>query len=226
MNLNFIGLGAAIAMTATTATMLGSAPAQALSLTGGPLTGVLSINRDASVASGTGLVQSVDANFVDFGADNNVGSGFTIGTTNLLQSDFNRSTGSFAGILSGTIKDLPIFASFPAGGITGFITATDSSGTISFDLVSLVAPNLISNPAGPRGGFQADLRGFFRPSNVPNLPGDLLQARLTTVNNVLTIELTPVPTPALVPAALGFGAAMLRKRKGDKAEKEAAGAKA
>ncbi|MEP0911427.1 PTPA-CTERM sorting domain-containing protein [Leptolyngbya sp. GB1-A1] len=35
-----------------------------------------------------------------------------------------------------------------------------------------------------------------------------------------------VPTPALVPAALGFGAAMLRKRKGEKAEKEAAGVKA
>jgi hypothetical protein len=217
MNLTAIKLGAAIAATATAATLLGGAPAQALSLSDSRLTGVLSIDV-------SGLVRSVESNFVDFGSPNTVSSP---GTTNLTSLAFASSTGSFGSISSGTLQDLPIFASFPSGGINDFITVSDSSGSVQFDLVKLFDEKLTGNAPGVQGVYTARLRGFFRPTDQPNASDiDILNARLTTANNKLTIELTPVPTPALVPAAIGFGAAMLRKRKEEEAGKETAEAKA
>lgn len=210
MNLKSISFGSAIAAAAVT--LLSSAPAQAVGLTGR-----LSINLD-------GAINSITSTGVDF---NN--SGFT------LQAPAGGAiTGSFAPYIGGTVllQDLNFGTTLVNNveqnlsiNLPAFITLQQSGLTdLSFDLTQLVAAEIddIIASTGLPDEFNAELRGIFRPSGIPNDSSidQLVVFRLAGGSNGGAIELTPVPTPALLPAALGFGAALLRKRKGEQAAQE------
>lgn len=220
MNFKKISLGLAATAAMSAGVALAEAPAQAASLADNPLTGGLTINLD-------GLVAGVTSTFIDLGAVDSLASP---GTTVLPAAKFSLSSGSFTGITGGTIKDLPIQASFPVGGITDFVTVTNGLNTVRFNLLELVDEQLISNPAGPQGVYQTLVRGIFTSTGQGNdFTSDIYQVRLTRGGtNSGSLELTPVPvpTPALLPGLLGLGAAALRKRKGEGAEAEAEAVKA
>lgn len=213
MKMKKMGLGLATAVAVTSGMVLGGSPAQAMSLADRPyLNGILSINLG-------NRIQSIDANFIDFGLDNSDGS---VGTTALSASDFTGvsvagiapSTGSFSAITSGFIKDLKIGGSFPLVGVTEFLTLTDADGTVTFDIVKLVDQQFNTS-----GGFQANVIGIFNPTGQGNASSDLFQFKLKASANTGTIELTPIPTPAVLPGLIGMGVAALRKKsKSEEAE--------
>ena len=199
MNLKKIGFGVAAVVTITSGITLADAPAQAFSLSDNPLTGTLAFDVN-------GLIKSIDSTLVDFDDPTTDGND----NPTILDSSRFHDLGSFTGITEGSIKDLPILGSFPSGGINDFISITDGTNTVNFDLITLT--NEQFNPSN--GVFQADLRGIFRPTNQPNGGQfDIGQFRLTTVYNTGTIEITPVPTPALLPGIIGMAAATMRKKK-------------
>lgn len=199
MKMKNMGLGLATAAAVTSGIVLSGSPAHAFGLTDNPLTGVLAIDLK-------GLVQSTDSQFIDFGADNGDGDTATIGTTSLNTAAFALSDGSFGGITGGSIKDLKIGTSFPAGGITEFLTLIDANGIVTFDLFELIAQDFNN------GTFEANVRGIFNPTGQGNAFRDTFQFRLTSKFNTATIELTPIPTPAVLPGLIGMGIAALRKK--------------
>lgn len=195
--------GIAISAPVLAVSLMAVNPVQAAGLTDDPLTGSLVVNL-------TDLVESVDSTFVDFGDDN---APDNIGTTTLDASRLAASGGSFVGITGGTIKDLPIFAAFPVGGITEFLTVTNGTDTVIFDLLELVNEGIISG--APGAAYQAQLRGIFRPNGQPsaNLTSDTVLVSVIGNSNAGFAALTPIPTPALLPGLIALGAGLLRKRK-------------
>jgi|GEM_PF-1747159 len=225
MNFKSIGIGAAIATATAAATLITSAPAQALGLSG-----LLSIDL-------AGRVPTVRNTGIDFKNEP-----FT-----LQAAPGSSITGSFAQYAGGTvtIKDLEFSPALVNNGpgvninvgsaANPFLTIQKTGlADLTFTLNKLLDASFsdIGNLGDAFGNFDARLEGVFKPSGIPNQPGvdSIVSFRLSGRSNGGSIELTPVPvpTPALVPAALGFGAAMLRKRKGEQAEaeKETAEAKA
>jgi len=164
----------------------------------------VSIALDAAPAQALSIGSRLDfVGFADFKANSGQVTDF-----NPLPSISTEGSGDFSGVsLSSTIKavsPVPFVGSLP-----DFITGTIGGDAFSIDLTSFV--QFDNDTIGLSGLFDdgTPLAGSitFQPDGSRSYSGTF----------------TAVPTPALVPAALGFGAAMLRKRKG---EKEAAGVKA
>ncbi|MBD1849809.1 PTPA-CTERM sorting domain-containing protein [Leptolyngbya sp. ST-U4] len=213
MTLKFISFGSAIA--AATVTVAVSSPAQALNIVGTNLSldGAATIFRETSDVydfSFSGVNITPESSTPPF----EVGDEVSITPLNNL---------SEAGNLFGPIPNF----------ITG-IELTDGE-VISFNLSNLlfrVDEDMI-NGATVATDFALVFNGNFVRTDgtvfgfgaiTTQIAGPLAIGQ--SVIRPLSGDIRVVPTPALVPAALGFGAAMLRKRKGEKAEKEAANAKA
>lgn len=201
--MSFKKVGVAVAATAAIlgGSFITASPAQALSLADTRLTGSLVINLDD-------LLTDLSSTMIDF--DEEISDGDDSNTV-LDASRFDFSTGSFASITNGSIKDLPIGAAFPVSGIDDFIEVQDTSGAVQFDLISLV--NESFSPTTNGATFEANLRGFFRPTDQRNSTLDTFDARLSLGRNEAFISITPVPTPAAVlPGLLGMGTAVFRKK--------------
>ncbi|MEP0918327.1 PTPA-CTERM sorting domain-containing protein [Leptolyngbya sp. DQ-M1] len=207
MNFKSISLGAAIAATATVA-LSTATPAQAAGLTG-----ALSIDIG-------GKVNSVKNTGVDL-----VNTAFT-----LQAAPGSALSGTFANYAGGsvTLKDLSFSPALVSNGspvdvtlnIPSFLTLEKSGQqTITFTLTKLLSASFrdIGNLGDSFGNFDAQLQGVFQPSGIGNSPtGDsIVSFRLRNNSNGGSIELTPVPTPALLPGLIGFGVAAFRKRKGE-----------
>jgi len=205
MNFKSIGLGIA----ATAAMTAVSAPAEAFSLAG---------SNFSLIAPVTISQPSSGSYNLDFGP----GTAISMPGSPFINGD------------SFTIADLSGLSpnSF-LGSIDNFFSGIDTTGGVfDFDATSIFFGVSSNGAAGEFYDLIVD--GVFVG------PGGELTPGFGTVTSQLAVALgsgqtrttgasadfKAVPTPALVPAALGFGAAMLRKRKGEKAEKEAAGVKA
>ncbi len=176
----------------------------------------VSVALDAAPAQALSIGSRLDfTGFADFGLNNGQLTSFTPGSTVPLfpfPSVLVSGTGGFAGVFPvASIKSVP---SVPFNGVLpDFIAGEFFFGDdFSIDLTSFVQ---FDNDTINLSGLFDDgtpLVGSitFQPDGSRSFSGTF----------------TAVPTPALIPAALGFGAAMLRKRKGEKAEKEAVGVKA
>jgi hypothetical protein len=218
MNLKFTSFCAAVAATVVTGAI--ASPAEAFSLVGQQLSFAGGARLDDL---GGGLDNTAGGqirfNFADF-ADTTAGEAIVIDST----SDDVFGNGPL------TLLDLILNQtgantwSLAAGPVPGFISGLATGAPGTFDLTKF---DLRRTGSGTTSEFEAIVEGFFIPQN---LPGD---GSLTTQRGALTLrgasfssDIVAVPTPALLPAALGFGAAMLRKRKGEKAAKETVNAKA
>ncbi|NJN57654.1 MAG: PTPA-CTERM sorting domain-containing protein [Leptolyngbyaceae cyanobacterium SL_5_9] len=205
MNLTAIKLGAAIAATATAATLMGGAPAEALVVAGDRLNFAGSAQlSDVTVGSNATLSFSdvtigTNSTFATFGPKNS-----TITANNLT---LNRTGATAWSLIS------PKSPEFWLEGLNGHQFALTS-----FNLTEMIGDG--------ESFFRARYTGFFTPPETPGLGTLTSQGEFDIEGSTFSASLRAVPTPALVPAALGFGAAMLRKRKEEEAGKETAEAKA
>lgn len=114
--------------------------------------------------------------------------------------------------LLGTDTTASWIGSNPAGmagtDITATLTAGLPPGLLGTDLLDDLTGN---NTAATTANISSLAQAF---GNVNGNPNDLFQAGVTTANVNVT-SVTAVPTPALLPALIGIGAATWRKRKGD-----------
>ncbi|MBD1849808.1 PTPA-CTERM sorting domain-containing protein [Leptolyngbya sp. ST-U4] len=188
---------------------------KALAIGVGAATAV-SVALDAAPAQALSIGSRLDfIGFADFGLNNGQVTTFTpdsVVPLIPLPSILVEGTGDFAGVFSlASIESVP---SVPfAGVLPDFIEGEFFFGSaFSIDLTSFVQ---FDNDTINLSGLFDD--GTPLVGSITFQPGG---------SRSFSGTFTAVPTPALIPAALGFGAAMLRKRKGEKAEKEAVGVKA
>jgi hypothetical protein len=123
------------------------------------------------------------------------------------------STGTFApssvlSLLTARIKDVTFnSANTFTGNLTSFISGIGIAGgnTVTFDLTRLVYN--ASNGS-------ADIQGIFRSGADSIAGGGTFTSQLPGTNpSTYSLSLTAVPTPAALPALIGFGVGLVRKRK-------------
>lgn len=212
MNLRHFGLQTLLLGTAITASVVASAPAQALSLSGSiGLTG----NSTVAPNSVTFLTDTINIANGDFG-------GLLGFNTAILQPlIFTPSLGAnpSANTYPGRgVAALPGFINF------GTVTIGSTTAALAFDLdeVSNAVTTIVRDPVFGISHNINPLTGKFN-FNGQTIAGGFLQASVsgTGANAAstyqITLSTTPVPTPALLPGLLAMGAAALRKRK-DEAE--------
>jgi hypothetical protein len=199
MNFQSIGIGAAIAA----ATVAVSAPAHAFTVTslGGQnlsLEGNVSITRQQSPSN------KFNFSFSNIKINENSSSAFTVGDAVNIGQLLNLESGVTVGAIDNFI--------------TGILLT--SNEVVDFDVTRLLFK---------REGrdFTLDFDGNFVGATGEILGFGSLTTQVArginpgqTVTRPLSGDIVAVPTPALLPAAIGFGAAMLRKRKGEQAEAE------
>lgn len=199
MNLTTLKFGAAIAATTITSSVMVSAPAQAIGVTAGNTLNFAGLADINVVPVGSNATLSFSPNVVLSGSSSVFGTDvFTPASLTL-----KRNTAT-----QWSLVDSP----------SAWLTGLEGN---SFSLTSFILTQ--DTPLT----FSAAFDGFFIPGSTPGTGGvsGLGNFRFG-IGGAYEGSITAVPTPALVPAALGFGAAMLRKRKGEEAEKKTAGAKA
>lgn len=207
---------AGIAITASSAQALSLAPGSKLSIGGAEPTGGVVISGSAG---------NYKFDFLTGGLPGDPG------TPGDLAVQFTQ--GSFIGITEGAggakIKD--ISTSTAGGGyavapVNDFISNLVLGGeSLSFDLLSLNSFTFdLPNPGGVLNGFS--FNGQFRTGSGTILGNGALTAifstNTTTGATSWAADLTPVPTPALLPGLIGLGLGVLRKRRAEaKVEAEA-----
>jgi hypothetical protein len=207
MNLKKLTVGAAIAASVVGGSVVASAPAHAGDLIFG---GSARIKNSGVAVNGTSAL--------DFAGFNGGPNSLTLGTgtgTVLTGSDPVFGAGPL------TLKDFLLTKtslttwSLQGGPIVNFIQGLAGGATYTLNSFSLtkLAPAV----------FNADYTGVF--SNLPGGIGTLTSTGDLTLANGAGFSSAVdgpavVPTPALLPALLGMGAAALRKRKGEAAEPE------
>lgn len=225
MNLKSLGFGAAIATATAAATLIGSAPAQALILNG-------------SFEQGTnpGSFSTLNAGSTDI-------ANWTVtqGSIDYIGSYWQASDG---------VRSLDMNGFFAQGGIQQtFNTVIGQAYKVAFDIAGNpdgapeqkvlsaitggTTQTFTFGPLGTRANMGWEGRSFTFTADATQtilaflgdptvLPaGSPFAGNVTAFGPALdNVSVTAVPTPALLPAALGFGAAMLRKRKGEAAEAE------
>ncbi|MEP0911426.1 PTPA-CTERM sorting domain-containing protein [Leptolyngbya sp. GB1-A1] len=218
MNLNFVRFGSAIVAMVVAGAI--ASPAEAVSLAGKQLSFAGGARIDDL---GNGLDSmpggQIRFNFGDF-ANTTSGTAFVVPFT----SDPVFGAGPLA-LLDLTLNQTSATTwSLATASVPSFITGLATGAPGAFDLTRF---DLFQLGSGDTLAFEALVEGVFNPPGLPGLGELTTQAgALSLRGSSFSADITAVPTPALLPAALGFGAAMLRKRKGEKAEKEAANAKA
>jgi hypothetical protein len=202
MNLKSIMTGAAIAATVVTASVVASAPAQAMSI-------------DYSSSTLAKLTNLGSGNFLlDFAPSPNV----------TLVSSPSPAFGTNGGSLSFADLSLTGTSGGPwiGGPLNDFITGFGAAG--NFDLTSFTLTQTIFNGTP---FFLGNFAGIFDGTNVAATGTfDTSGLAFLTTGKTFSGEIIPVPTPALLPGLVGLGVAALRKRKGEGAEKETVGVKA
>ena len=197
MNLKTIGLNAAIATTVAYGSVLGIAPAQAISLNGSvTISGQSTFSTVGSTTTIDFLNQTVSGFFGDFSPLNN--QAVTVKPLTLVNG-FTSSVNSFID-----------FGTFTKSGTTGNLSFVLNPST--FNTVGL----------GSVGGVAGKLDGFFQFGGSTVAKGSLLAASFGSAKNSfsqITINTTAVPTPALLPGLLALGAGVIRKRKAQATEK-------
>jgi hypothetical protein len=204
MNLKSLMTGAAIAATVVSASVVSSASAQAAALEFG--------GGKVRLESGVPGAGQSTLNF-----SKNPG-GFTTPGGTAVDGDFNEFP----------IKDIVLSNLSPvswslAAPVNNFLTGTPLG---SFNLTKFVLTQE-NDPGGPF--FKGIISGLFSNGNLGS--GSFSSQSVNFLGNggasySVTLNSTPVPTPALLPGLVGLGVAALRKRKGEGAEKETVGVKA
>ncbi|MFQ3615120.1 MAG: PTPA-CTERM sorting domain-containing protein [Cyanobacteriota bacterium] len=213
MNLRHFGLQTLLLGTAITASVVASAPAQALSLIGSiGLTGNSIVTPDGvtfstdtvNVATGdfSGLVGFTGATLQPLTFTPTLGANPTAGTY------FNRG-----------VAALPSFINF------GSVTIGTTTAVLTFDLdeVSNAVTTIVKTPISGISHNINPLTGKFN-FNGQTIGAGFLQASVSGsgANAASTYQVTlstqPIPTPALLPGLLAMGAAALRKRKDEEEE--------
>jgi hypothetical protein len=202
MNLKSIGTSFAVAATVVAGTMLAASSAYALSI--GEAGDELSISGRARFNTGTG-----DLDFAELVLGSPV---FTTPTGEGTVAA--GSTGEFAAFVgkSVVLKDFSLASvgankwSF-AGSLSEFINV--DSDAIKFDLFTFDLERGAGGDwiASLTGQFQGGLSGIgeFDPVNNRNF--------VRGSGTPYTLDITAVPTPAMIPGLIGMGLAALRKRK-------------
>jgi hypothetical protein len=205
MNLKNLAMGAAAAASVGVGSIATATPAEA---------GVLNFGdtvRVQNVGGGTG--NPLVVNFASF-ANPSTGTA-TIGSPTDV---FFGTTGSSITLKDLTLTNTGLNSWALAATVPSFITGL--AGGVTFDLNRFELVRVNTGPLANRGFF-ADYSGIF--SNFPDATGvGSFTTQLSAANRrgALFSSTVNVPTPALLPALLGMGAAALRKRKGEAAELE------
>ncbi|HIK41707.1 PTPA-CTERM sorting domain-containing protein [Thermoleptolyngbya sp. M55_K2018_002] len=208
MNLRHLGFQTLLLGTAITASVVASAPAQAVALFG-------SIGLTGS--------STVNPNGVTFLTD----------TVNIANSDFSGLLNSNTAILKPLVFTPPLGTNPAAGtyssrgvaALTSFIdfgtvTIGATTATLTFDLdeVSNAVTTIVKSPVFGISHNINPLTGKFN-FNGQTIAAGFLQASVSGsgANAASTYQITlstqPIPTPALLPGLMAMGAAALRKRR-------------
>jgi hypothetical protein len=221
MNFTTLKLSGAIAATAIVGSVLTSAPAQAIGVTAGD---TLVFNGNVNLSNvAVGSTATLDFSTLLPPTSNSarIQLGTTTSTFGSLLTTFTASSL----LLTRTATNTWTLAS-PAP--TPWLSNLSGNSFLlnSFTLTQDTPATGLFNP----GSFSANFTGVFSPGTTPGTGGLAGIGSLgITINpdGTYLASVKAVPTPALVPAALGFAATLLRKRKGEvKAEQETAGVKA
>jgi hypothetical protein len=215
--MKFGKIGATVALSAAvvTGTLLGAAPANALTF-GDTL--VFSTDEGASpnlakLTNAPGGLFNFDIGAIEIDvADVFGGVGTAIGDNILtLQQIANQSGAEASYQLVGT--NVPWLSGLDdeAGGFNRTFTLTSFILNRESDI----------NPITGAFAFTAGVQGFFEPPTpgVPGIGGFGGFGKLSSTGSTVSGEIEAVPTPAAVlPALIGMGTAALRKKKGEAAE--------
>ncbi|MDG2617842.1 PTPA-CTERM sorting domain-containing protein [Thermoleptolyngbya sichuanensis XZ-Cy5] len=208
MNLHHFGLQTLLLGTAITASVVASAPSQAISLTGSiGLTG-------NSIVTPDGVTFSTD-------------------TVNIATGDFS----GLVGFTSATLKPLtftPALGANPAAGTYfnrgvaalpsfinfGSVTIGTTTAVLTFDLdeVSNAVTTIVKTPISGISHNINPLTGRFN-FNGQTIGAGFLQGSVSgsgagaASTYQITLSTQPIPTPALLPGLMAMGAAALRKRR-------------
>lgn len=162
------------------------------------------------------------------------GAGGVVGSTSTL--DFANGSGKFGPSAGAAINLSP--SSLPYGVYGSTFSISDLSLTkltaSTWGLAGAPVANWLSGlPSGiaftlesfsltrTTTNFEAVIAGFFTPSSLPG-GGDLTtQGKFTLEGTSFSADVTPIPTPALLPGLVGLGFAALRKRGQDNSEQDA-----
>jgi hypothetical protein len=216
MNLKKLATGVAIAATVVSGTIAMTAPAEA---------GTLSFTGAARLKN-AGVAVGGQSAFDFFAYNGGIGS-LTLGTgAGNVQSP---PSDPVFGVGPLVLKDLLLTKT----GATSWVLASSPIGSFITGLAGGVTYELTQFNLSKVGtGYSADLSGIFQGGAFDGIEGlgtITAQANLVKANgSSFSGDITPVPTPALLPGLLGLGITALRKRKGEgsEAEKEAVGVKA
>ncbi|MBD2001075.1 PTPA-CTERM sorting domain-containing protein [Leptolyngbya sp. FACHB-541] len=216
MNFTAIKLGAAIAAIATTATMMTSAPAQALTVGG-------NVNYNPRLALPTTLTV-----VNEFANNDTPTQGFT-NVSSLLVNSLNLKAGSsISGYNANYDQTVGFLSNFTFNNQAARLTLLKGDQVIH----NILQVGPIESTSTINVIFSAIIEGldgtdFARVTGDFSANQTFISGNSSSASFGLNItDVQKVPTPALVPAAIGFGAAMLRKRKGEQDENETAEAKA
>jgi len=217
MNFKSIGLGAV----ATTAMVVGSVfantPVQAMTINAGDVLGLIGSarlqNADVAVGSTSKLNFS---SYTNTTSGTLLVSGASSGAFEPLALQF-----AFAEVkdltLTKTATNTWVFA--PATALVDFVTV--AAGNVKYDLTKFT----LTKEANL---FTANFEGLFRSDNEVAGTGSFAPAdSLTFLTNTgkgssTSMDITAIPTPALLPGLIGLGVAALRKRKSEESGVEAA----
>jgi hypothetical protein len=198
MNLKKLAVGAAIAASVVGGSVVASAPAEAATLT----------PPGNFTLSGTTSASSLNA------------TQFKLNFTGLSVLS---SGGGFAGITGTSIPSLTLnkTGATTLAPTLGFISGLTLGGDpVSFNLLGGTLTSSFTNATNYTVG--GDFFGNLVSGNTVLAKGSLAITRSESFNSafVPVASQVAVPTPALLPALLGMGAAALRKRKGEEVEAE------
>lgn len=202
MKLKTLTMSAAIAATVVTSAAVASQPANAF---------VLNFAGDARLKNSSvkvGKFSQLD--FAKFDRGNTLGTG----TATVLDSTSVAKKGSTITLQDLSLKKTSATTWSLVSIVPNFITGLNSGVAFTLDTF-----NLTKGIVGKSTIFSADYTGTFTGlgngtgSLTTSGSGDFTSADGTSYSS--GIRGTSIPTPALLPGLLGFGAAALRKRKGE-----------
>lgn len=203
MNFKSFGLGLFIVTAGVAGTILTKSPAQAITIGSGDILGLSGSARlqNANVAIGS-------TSRINFFAYTNTTSG-TLQVQGASTGAFNSLATQAATILDLDLKKTAVdvweFSPF-SGYLTNFITVAD----VKYDLSKFTLKKV-------GGLFTADFEGLFRSTNEIAGFGSFAPANSSNFpkssGSTIAIDVTTVPTPALLPGLLALGVGALRKRK-------------
>ncbi|NJL23511.1 MAG: PTPA-CTERM sorting domain-containing protein [Leptolyngbyaceae cyanobacterium SM1_3_5] len=211
MNFTALKFGAAIATATAAATLITSTPAQALIVSG-------NASYDPRLALPTTLTVSNE-----FANNNDLSQGFT-DVSSILVNSLNLNAGSSSGFPFNANygQTVGFLSNFQFNGQNARLTLLQGDKVLhtivnggSFESTSTVDVVFSAIIEGLDGTDFATATGNFVAGQSFLLGSQVASSFALNINDVQA-----VPTPALLPAAIGFGAAMLRKRKGEAAEAE------